>query len=74
MIELLETKVYEGEEVVAVNVSGNSGSCGNCVLFTVAACNLLLGPCSRARRVDGKDIIWLRTDDALKARLRGSIT
>jgi hypothetical protein len=74
MITLLETKVYEGEEVVAVAVSGTFiPPCSTCILIDADPCETRIGPCAGRHRVDGLNIIWMKLDDALRAQLRGSL-
>jgi hypothetical protein len=69
-ITLHETRAYNHEEIVAV--AGTGEGCARCALVKLVDCTLY--PCDSIVRKDLEDIIWLRVDDALKARLRGSIT
>ena len=74
MIELLETKVYEGREIVAVVVpDNNSRICGACVGLHLVNCTRYLGECSQYRRDDRNEVFWMYVDDAAVARLRGKL-
>jgi hypothetical protein len=67
-ITLLETQVYEGKEIVAVHTFG---SCKGCIGFSIECGDL--PPCSPPARGGSSAVIWMYTEDALKARLRGEI-
>ena len=70
MIKLLETRVYEGKEYVAVEKPGCAG-CTFSTLNTHKHCKVyLVLPCAYSQREES--VIWLTVEDAALARLRGT--
>lgn len=67
-VQLLETAVYEGKEIVAVTNPNCDGCISNAGIRKT--CHKL-PYCGTTERPDKKSVIWMYLDDALKARLRG---
>lgn len=78
---MLETRVREGENIVAVLTNTPlNGQCRHCVFGVprdefLTECKALQNhyPCYASNRHDRESIFYMREDDTLKARIRGKV-
>lgn len=78
-VQLLETRIHEGNRIRAVTEEGILFTCHHCYFTSSKGCNFFMSDnrsrfrCSMTNREDQKSVIWLKEDDALKARIRGKL-